>query len=358
MTSTAELLKHAKSEGTPLIEGKIARFIWEGETAPQIMGDFNDWGRGQNGAASLAQVAPGLWMYENELPDDAYIEYVFTNDPDRETMRVLDPLNRRQTPNGLGYTNNFFTMPARQPSVLTEFMSNTPQGEITRHAIYHPMLVGDDRRDVWLYHPPTPQPVPLLVVFDGRDYLRRANITQIVANLIAIQRIQPVALALIHNAEHQRYLEYNATDTVLAQLTELVLPLAYNNLNLLDHDLHPGSWGVMGASMGGQMALYTALRLPHIFGKVISQAGAFQTRLTDHKSITHLMVDALPKPALKLWLDCGTMDWLLSENREMFALMTERGYDVTYKEHSAGHNYMAWRDLLPEALATVFPAES
>jgi len=356
MTDIAELLNRAKSEGTPLTDGTQAVFVWEGETAPQLMGDFNDWGRGQNGAVNLNQIAVGLWTYEVELPADAYVEYVFTDNPDDDDERIIDPLNRHQTPNGLGYTNNYFMMPARPPSVLTEFMSNTPQGEITRHAIYHPMLVGDDRRDVWLYHPPTEQPVPLLVVFDGRDYLRRANITQIVANLISVQRIQPVALALIHNAESQRYMEYNATDTVLAQLTELVLPLAYNNLNLIDHDEHPGSWGVMGASMGGQMALYAGLRLPHIFGKVISQAGAFQLNLTDHPSITKFLVDKLPKPNLKLWMDCGTMDWLLPENREMFELMTQRGYDVTYKEHSAGHNYMAWRSLLPEALATVFPA--
>lgn len=355
MTNTADLLKRAKLDGTPLIEGGKAVFVWEGESAPQLMGDFNDWGRGQTGTAQLSQVTPRLWIYEADFAADAYVEYVFTNDPDDEDERVIDPLNPRQTPNGLGYNNNYFAMPARQPSVLTDFMSNTPQGEITRHAIYHPMLVGDDRRDVWLYHPPTEQAVPLLVVFDGRDYLRRANITQIVANLIAIHRIQPVALALIHNAELGRYHEYNATDTVLAQLTELVLPLAYNNLNLLDHDQHPGTWGVMGASMGGQMALYTGLRLPHIFGKVISQAGAFQLRLTDHPSITQFLVDKLPKQALKLWMDCGTMDWLLPENREMFQLLVERGYDVTYKEHNAGHNYMAWRDLIPEALAAVFP---
>lgn len=355
MTTTADLLKHAKTDGSPLIDRTTVTFLWEGETAPQLIGDFNDWGRSQTGAAQLTQVSPGLWTYQAEFPADAYVEYVFTHDPDDDDERAIDPLNPRQIANGLGYTNHYFSMPKRQPSVLTEFMSNTPQGEITRHAIYHPLLVGDDRRDVWLYHPPTSAPVPLVVVFDGRDYLRRANITQIVANLIAIQRIQPVALALIHNAEINRYIEYNATDTVLAQLTELVLPLAYNNLNLLDHDQYPGSWGVMGASMGGQMALYTGLRLPHIFGKVIAQAGAYQLSLTDHPSITKFLAEKLPKQALKLWMDCGTMDWLLPENREMFKLLAERGYDVTYKEHSAGHNYTAWRDLIPDALATVFP---
>lgn len=353
--NAADLLDRAQTEGNPVIDGSTATFVWQGETAPELIGDFNQWGNSQAGSAQLTQSAPGIWTYTLDLPADAYVEYVFTTDPDEDDERVLDPLNRNQIPNGLGYSNNYFTMPTRQPSIFIDFMSNTPQGEITRHAIYHPALVGDDRRDVWLYHPPTDQPVPLLVVFDGRDYLRRANITQIVANLIAVNRIQPVALALIHNAGIGRYHEYNATDTVLAQLTELVLPLAYNNLNLLDHDQHPGTWGVMGASMGGQQALYTGLRLPHIFGKVISQAGAFQMSLTDHPSITEAMVRDFPKRDLSIWMDCGTMDWLLPENREMAELMNGRGYDLTYKEHSASHNYTAWRDMLPEALTTVFP---
>lgn len=351
-----ELLERAKAEGAPVIDGSQAIFVWEGETAPELIGDFNQWGQSQAGVAVMEQIAPNIWTYTLELPPDAYVEYVYTYDPDEDDERALDPLNRRQIANGLGYSNNYFSMPERSSNVLLDFMSNTPQGEITRHAIYHPVLVGDDRRDVWLYHPPTEQPVPLLVVFDGRDYLRRANLTQIVANLIAVQRIRPIALAMVHNAGPQRYQEYNATDTVLAQLTELVLPLAYNNLNLLDHDQHPGSWGVMGASMGGQMALYTGLRLPHIFGKVISQAGAFQLGLTDHKPITHLLAETLPTQPLNVWMDCGTMDWLLSENREMFQLLSRRGYTVTYKEHNDGHNYTAWRDQIPDALSTVFPA--
>lgn len=353
----AELLDRAKAEGAPVIDGDRAIFVWQGETAPELIADFNQWGSAQTGSAQLSQIATGLWAYEISLPEDAYVEYVYTYDPDDDDERVLDPLNRHQIANGLGYNNNYFAMPKRQTNVLTDFMSNTPQGEITRHAIYHPTLVGDDRRDVWLYHPPTTQPVPLLVVFDGRDYLRRANLTQIVANLIAVQRIRPIALAMIHNAELGRYGEYNASDTVLAQLTELVLPLAYNNLNLLDHDQHPGTWGVLGASMGGQQALYTGLRLPHIFGKVITQAGAFQGNLTDHPSITELLPEILPVRDLDIWMDCGTMDWLIGENREMFQRLTQRGYRVIYKEHNAGHNYTAWRAQLPDALSAIFPAQ-
>lgn len=350
------LLEQAQTQGTPLIDGDSVTFVWHGKTAPQLIADFNGWGHETFGAAQLAQIADGVWTYQTTLPPDAYIEYIFTNDPDDEDKRVLDPLNRRQVSNGYDRNNNYFTMPARAANLTVEFMTNTPQGAVTRHAIYHPFLLSGERRDVWLYQPPTDQPVPLVVVFDGKDYLRRANITQIVANLLAMGRMRPVALALIDNARAHRYLEYNASDTVLAQITELVMPLAYNNLNLIDHDAQPGAWGVMGASMGGLMALYAGLRLPHIFGRVICQSGAFQLDLTDHPPLIERLVSTQPLGKLKIWQDVGTFEFLLDQNRRMNALLKDHGYAVTYREHNAGHNWTAWRDMLSSAFAALFAA--
>jgi enterochelin esterase family protein len=350
------LLSNARETGNPIIDGNSVTFLWEGETAPLLIGDFNHWGNTPAGASQLSQIAPGVWAVSIELPSDAYVEYVFSNEPDDEDERLLDPLNRVQVNNGIGGVNNAFAMPEREVTLLTEFMSNTPQGEITRHSIYHPWFTADERRDVWLYHPPTSEPVPLLVVFDGRDYLRRANLTQIIANLIAVQQMRPVALALMHNAGTHRYTEYNASDTVLAQITELVMPLAYNNLNLIDPDINPGAWGVMGASMGAQMALYAGLRLPNLFGTVIAQAGAYQTDTTDHPSLTSLLLKALPTAPIRIWQDVGTLDALLETNRHMNQLLRERGYDVTYRESNVGHNYTGWRESLPRALTTMFPA--
>lgn len=352
------LIEQARVQGTPLIDGETATFVWHGETAPELIGDFNEWGHGMAGTAQLSQIAESVWTYQLTLPSDAYIEYIYTNDPDDPEKSVIDPFNRRQVSNGMDRINNFFAMPKRATNLMIEFMSNTPQGSVTRHAVFHPYLLGGERRDVWLYQPPTDDPVPLLIVFDGKDYLRRAFITQIVANLIASRRIRPVAMALIDNARAYRYLEYNATDTVLAQITELIMPLAYNNLALIDHDQQPGSWGVMGASMGGLMALYTGLRLPHIFGKVITQSGAFQLDLTDHPPLIDEFVRHLPARKLKIWQDVGTFEYLLDQNRRMHALLTERGYDVVYREGSSGHNWTSWHDFLPAALTAAFAPDA
>ena len=38
------LLDRAQIEGTPLIEGNRATFVWEGETAPGLVGDLSGWG--------------------------------------------------------------------------------------------------------------------------------------------------------------------------------------------------------------------------------------------------------------------------------------------------------------------------
>lgn len=348
------LIEQARAQGTPLIDGENVTFIWQGKTAPALIGDFNAWGHGMDGSAPLSQIADGVWTYQVSLPPDAYIEYIFTTDPDDPDKSVIDPFNRRQVSNGMDQINNFFAMPRRTTNFMIEFMSNTPQGSVTRHAVYHPYLLGGERRDVWLYQPPTDVPAPLLVVFDGKDYLRRAFITQIVANLIAMKRIQPIALALVDNARTHRYLEYNASDTVLAQITELIMPLAYNNLTLLDHERQPGSWGVLGASMGGLMALYTGLRLPHIFGKVISQSGAFQLDLTDHAPVISALVNYSPAHSLKIWQDVGTFESLTDQNRRMHAMLNARGYEVVYREGHTGHNWTAWHDFLPAALTTMF----
>lgn len=352
--SPADLLKRAQEEGSPVIQGDTAIFLWEGETAPEIVGDFNNWGQGPSGTAYMTQVARGVWTYSITLPPDAYVEYVFTADADDDNARLLDPLNRNQVANGLGRVNNHFLMPEGKHNDLDQFIPGVAQGMITRHSIFHDRLVIGGRRDVWLYKPPTREPVPLLLVYDGKDYMRLADITQTVANMISLGQIRPIALAMIDNARESRLVEYNCSESLLMAVTQLLLPMAYQHLNLIDHRQNPGAFGVMGASMGGLMALYTGMRLPHIFGKVISQSGAFSLRVDTVDPIIHKLIKDASKKDLKIWMDIGVFDGLLDSNRTVHELLNMRGYDVSYHEYNAGHNYTIWSDWLPEALKVMF----
>src|SRR5205814_8192171 len=138
-----------------------------------------------------------------------------------------------------------------------------------------------------------------------------------------------------------RMSEYACNELTLIFLSQYVVALAQENLNVIDLKKIPRAYGVMGASIGGLMALYTALRVPETFGTVISQAGSFE--MWGNPTSAVLLAPQAPiKP--RVWLDVGRMDWLVKSNRRMRNLLQESGYDMHYREYSAYHNWSAWRN--------------
>lgn len=104
--------------------------------------------------------------------------------------------------------------------------------------------------------------------------------------------------------------------------------------------------------MGGLMALFVGLRLPHIFGKVLSQSGAFE--MDWYETVVLDLVRHGPLRPLQIWMDVGRLEGLLEPNRAMHALLAEKGYDVTCREFSGGHNYTSWRNDLWRGLEALF----
>jgi enterochelin esterase family protein len=345
------LLDFARKRGTPLFDGDAAVFVWEGERPPALVGDFNNWRTERS--PEWAQVAPSAWVARAALPADAYTEYAFH----LGGAHLADPLNPRTRANPYGSRNNYFFMPGAEPTKLLRRRPGIPRGRLSRHVVDGSIYTGDRKRAVVLYQPSTSEPAPLLVVFDGQDYRRHARIVAVVENLVAAGRMRPVALALIPHGGDSRYLEYNCSDTTVAFLQSVLLPLAKEHLHLLDVRATPGAFGVMGASMGGLMALYAGLRLPETFGRVLSQSGTFGLAMGTYESVVLDLVRLLPRRPLSIWMDCGVFELLLESNRAMHALLVARGYEVSFREYSGGHNFMAWREDLWRGLEALFPRE-
>jgi enterochelin esterase family protein len=341
------LLARARIEGNPIIDSETATFLWQGKTAPRLIDDFHGW---EEHPQPMQRLASGLWAVAVKLPADAYIEYAFS-DPKTKTQ-YPDPLNPRSVWNGVNAYNHYFYMPEANPTPLAQPGKGIARGTVSRREVACELLAAGKKRAVYLYRPPTEKPAPLLVVYDGLDYLRRAKLAVIVDNLIAQKRIRPLALALLHNGGRARYVEYGCSDVTLAFLTETILPLARQYLKLVNVEKQPGAYGVLGASMGGVMALYTGLRLPEIFGKVLSQSGAFT--LWERPSAAMELVRHASRPELGIWMDVGRMESLLDDNRDMYALLQEKGYRVSYREVSGGHNFTTWRDDLWRGLEEMF----
>jgi len=348
------LLERAREEGTPLIDGDQVTFVWYGEgaePAPLLVGDFNNWDF-ESQPVRLEQVEPDVWAHTLTLPLDAYIEYGYLLSREE---RLADPFNPHVVWNGMDSVNHVFIMPDCTLSTLVARKKNVPRGKLTRHLVEAGITVASAPREVYLYQPPdVAVPVPLVVVWDGPDYVRRAYLCNIVDNLIAQGRIQPIALALLGNGGAARMVEYTANDTTLYFATEYVLPLAQKELNLIDVKAQPGSYGVLGASMGGLMAFWAGMRMPEIFGKVISQSGAFGIAPDWREMLIDKLVKLGEGQSIKIWQDVGTLEWLLTRNRQMNQLLREHGYDVTYHEFSGGHNYTMWSSTVGRALEVLF----
>jgi enterochelin esterase-like enzyme len=351
MPRTHPLLARARSEGTPLIDGQTATFVWEGRTVPLLLGDFTDW---QSGAPlTPVRQAAEVWTYTLTLLQDAYLEYAYFSDV-AEDRRLADPLNPRKITNGFGKYNQYFYMPGRSPTPLIRHRRSLPQGRITSAALPTQEIIYGKERRVHLYQPPAPGPYPLLLVWDGQDFLRRARLPAILDNLIHSQKIRPLALAMLESRGPVRSLEYTCNDLSLGFVLESVLPFARQNLDLIDIKRHPGAFGVLGASMGGLMALYAGLRLPSIFGLVLSLSGAFS--FPGYDLIVYDLARNADPHVLRMWMSVGCYDFqhLLGSNRRMSALLQERGFDLWYGEYPAGHNYTAWRDEIGAGLIHLF----
>ncbi|MFN8387223.1 MAG: alpha/beta hydrolase-fold protein [Anaerolineales bacterium] len=358
MSPSQDTIQRAKEFGNPVIRGDRATFIWEGKTAPHLISDLNGWEENPKPfkrlSSTLEPASPkSIWSCSLNLPRDVYLEYAMYDPVSQK--RFADPLNSKSISNGVGSRNNFFYMPETMPSPFSMRRADVPVGAITTHRVETGFLREDGDREIFLYRPPVKEPVPLLIVFDGQDYLQRGKLNTIVDNLIADKRIQPIAMAFLTNGGRWRSVEYLCSDATLQWLDNIILPLAREQLNLLDPARRSGAYGVLGASAGGTMSLYAGLRMPNTFGNVIAQSSASTVNGMDLSTVD--LVRGKQSRDIKVWMDVGSLDFLLEDNRRMSSLMREQGYNVTYREFSGGHNYTAWRNDIWRGLEALFPAK-
>ena len=348
----SDVLARAQALGTPLITGQWATFVYQGERAPLLMGDFTNWHRGL--PLTFGSDRPGVWVATVTLPRDAYLEYALLVDG----VRQPDPLNRRPVEDGLGHTNSAFNMPAFVETPLITPPPGGLRGTLTAHDVPANGHLPSASRAVQLYQPPTGQPCPLLVVLDGQDFAAKAHLPVIVDNLIAAGQIRPLALALVASNGPYRLTEYACSDATLAFLCHDLLPVAQAHLNLLDPAKQPGTYGIMGASMGGLMSLYAAVRAPEIFGSALIESCAIEAHVPEYRlyyrSVLSDLLAHTPPPRLNLWLDCALHEWFLSPNRRLVATLRQQGHAVAYHEHPSGHNYPSWRNVLWRGLLHLY----
>ena len=100
---------------------------------------------------------------------------------------------------------------------------------------------------------------PLLIVHDGADYLRFADLQTVLDNVTYSLEIPQMIVALTQSED--RLCEYAADERHAGFLAEELLPYMNSNFPLIDE---PRARGLMGASFGGVYTLWaTPVPIPN-----------------------------------------------------------------------------------------------
>ena len=112
-----------------------------------------------------------------------------------------------------------------------------------------------------------------------------------------------------------------------------------------------------GASLGGLLSALLAWQHPLVFQTVVTQSGAYQYApdqdLKDPYTGPEWLRDQIAAGVwrpLRWFLDCGTLEWLIESNRNLAAVLAERGYAHRLETRNAGHNWVNWRNGMAGAL--------
>jgi len=329
------------------VSGRFVTF-----TPPQgavaLMGDMTSWER--------TSVLPATGPITLEFPRNSWIEYAWI---DASGKPFADPDNPQKSANPwYAYARavevgQYFHHPLLEP------VAGVPEGKVERLAWEGGVFPGTRR--AYVYTPPgydAALEYPVFYVQDGVAFYRTGKLAELSDKLLHLGRIRPAVLVFLEPQD--RLFEYYLNPRYGEFLALEVLPrieVAYS----VRRD--PAGRGLWGASLGGLISLYLALERPELYGTVVSHSGALKAhpdQLEQSKPNTVTAgewllerLNQLKPRDLRLSLDTGTLEWLTAPNRRMAASVQDLGLKHQYREYSSGHNWVTWKNALPEALEWV-----
>jgi glucoamylase len=342
-SDAAERVKASKT--SPLVEGEEFTFIYRGDAKRvEIVGDFTGWAP----AGLVLREVPGttnLKFIRLKFPLAVRLEYKLIADGEW----LLDPLNPNKNNNGVGGFNSNFSGPDYRPTTLASGHDEL-RGRIERLE-----LRGGDKRKVQIYLPPgyaaSATRYPVLYMQDGSQSIELGRAAEIADRMIAEGKVEPFIIVFIDPIDRTK--EYWANDQFADWMAQALVPLVDSRYRTrAERD----GRALTGASLGGVISVWTALRHPDIFARISGHSTSFQ--IDEERvlaALARLDEDARRKYPLRFYLDAGRYEPpIFDTTRRANLMLRARGYPVTYREAPVGHNFTAWRDRLASAYAVLW----
>ncbi|MDH3267189.1 MAG: alpha/beta hydrolase-fold protein [Gammaproteobacteria bacterium] len=353
-----EIDEFVSTEAFPLVNGSDVTFVYRG-VADKVF--LRCWISGLDTAQPFQPlVGTDLWAATIELPKGSRIEYKFEVIAHGEHQLILDPFNdvlahdpfgANSVCQGFGYVRPEWTLhnPDAREGRIEDYQLQSKAFKETRNIqVYVPARFRRNRR------------YPLLIVHDGADYLKFADLKIVLDNLITSLEIPPLIAVMIQSADRLR--EYAGDIRHAAFLSDDVLPFMTDSFPLIDE---VSARGVMGASFGGVAALHAAWHNQGLYGRLLLQSGSYafsdigrHQRGPTFDPVVRFMNqfrESPGTPAERIYMSCGIYESLIYENRSLLPRLQSQGIEVRFEEARDAHNWENWRDRLRNGLSWIFP---
>jgi enterochelin esterase-like enzyme len=373
----AEFWVKVQRAGAPLVEpipGDTANvlftFVWHGDSATHNVALVNAAVASERPAEALLTRVAGTDVWYRSYPARADARFAYelsvndnlvpfdsvTDWGARSATFHKDPFNRRTYEATIfGRDVSYAEGPRAPREEWIESRPGVAKGHVEQLTMASRLL--GTTRYVWLYTPPgydtlarRPEGLPLLLTFDGGEFVGSVPVPTILDNLIAARRIAPMVGVFVGSAEGQRDAELAANEHYADFIATELVPWARSRLRIAASPAHNV---VAGSSLGGLAAAFVALRHPELFGNVLSQSGAFMFSPSDDPEPERLTRDLAiaPRRDVAFYLEAGIYEVgrfergvdLLGSNRHLRDELRAKGYRVTYDEFAGGHSDLNWR---------------
>jgi enterochelin esterase family protein len=315
-----------------------------------------------------------LWYRSYKMPRDICFSYRFilTEPQSGGKTETTDRYNHNRIP--LGPVRDFsYSVLDLRPEERNWNMKRAVQtGSRLDRFEYTDQVVGKKRGiNVYLpagYDEKRKRPYPTLYLFDAFIYLNRVEVPNILDNLIAEGKIEPIVAVLFPTFRTSRDIVLPLNFRFMDEFVKAFVPIIRKKFN---SSLRPEENIIGGISYGGLAAAFFSFYHPDMFGKVLSQSGSFWRGLDlldeggEWVRFDWLIDQYIKAPTQNLlfYLDCGLQEnWVLGSNRRMARVLKSKGYRIAYSEFNGWHDWSNSRKTFPHGLLFLlqplpFPAQ-
>ncbi|MCW5954157.1 MAG: DUF3327 domain-containing protein, partial [Propionibacteriaceae bacterium] len=191
-------------------------------------------------------------------------------------------------------------------------------------------------------------PTPVVIVLDGEVWTSTQDLATTMDNLIHDRAVRPTRVIMLDSGGTQvRWDELGEPREFGRYLARRLLPWAR-----VEYPISGRRRDVVlaGLSLGGLVALRTALEHPSQIGAVLSQSASLWN---DDLSASLATSDVR---GLRAYLEVGGQEWVLAEpNRRFASRLAQAGAGVRFVEYNGGHDYACWRGGIADGLRHLLP---